>query len=402
MHTWWLGCFPLRVCSYVALTLVMVQLTILSVTLYLHRSQAHRSCDFHPALAHVFRFWIWFTTSMLTNEWVAIHRCHHARVETEEDPHSPWVHGIWNVLFRGAAIYSRAAKNKEIVKKYSHGTPKDWIEKAVYQKHQTLGVKLLLVLHVWCFGVVGLVMWGVQMVWIPLHAAGVINGLGHYLGYRNFQTQDKSTNLYSFACWIGGEELHNNHHAFPDSARFSVKWYELDLGYAVLRVLSWCKLASIKRLAPELNQKTIDSCKTMLARWKLLVANRLRVLDRYHAEVLLPMFYTHAQKTGLVAGKQAKRLRAALMQSKYTLSEKDYQAMHTVIAQSNVLQKTRLFYEKLEMICNKTQAGQKEMQRLLKEWCMEAKKSGIQSLQMYSAWVEQAFVAPDLGKGVYT
>jgi stearoyl-CoA desaturase (delta-9 desaturase) len=227
-------------------TLVMVQITIACVTLYLHRSQAHRSVQFHPAVAHFMRFWLWLTTGMVTKQWVAIHRKHHQASDTELDPHSPQVYGIWRVLFGGALLYAKAARNKILIQELGHGTPNDWIEEKLYTPHSRLGILLMLIIDLVLFGPVGFVVWGVQMLWIPFWAAGVINGLSHWWGYRNTDTKDTSRNLWPWAVWIGGEELHNNHHANGASADFRQRNWEFDIGWMYIKILEFCRLARIR------------------------------------------------------------------------------------------------------------------------------------------------------------
>jgi stearoyl-CoA desaturase (delta-9 desaturase) len=228
-------------------TLVMVQITIACVTLYLHRSQAHRAVQFHPAVAHFMRFWLWMTTGMITKEWVAIHRKHHQSADTEEDPHSPKQHGIWRVLFGGAFLYHRASKNKILVRDLGMGTPDDWIEENLYTPHSRLGILLMLIIDLVLFGPWGFVVWGVQMIWIPFWAAGVINGAAHWWGYRNYDVKDTSRNLWPWAIWIGGEELHNNHHGDGASAKFSKKRWEFDIGWFYIFILEKLRLAKVRQ-----------------------------------------------------------------------------------------------------------------------------------------------------------
>ena len=229
-------------------TLVMVQITIACVTLYLHRSQAHRSVTFHPAIEHFMRFWLWMTTGMVTKEWVAIHRKHHQACERPGDPHSPYVYGIWRVLFGGAWLYVQAKQNSDMVRQYGVGTPDDWIERNIYSRWPVLGIWIMLAIDVLLFGWWGFVVWGVQMIWIPFWAAGVINGLGHWWGYRNTDTRDRSRNLLPWAIWIGGEELHNNHHHQPASAKLSEKWWEIDVGWIYIKILRLFRLAKVRSL----------------------------------------------------------------------------------------------------------------------------------------------------------
>lgn len=228
-------------------TIVMTHITILCVTLYLHRSQAHKTVTFHPLVSHFMRFWLWFTTGMVTKEWVAIHRKHHQKCELPGDPHSPHVFGIWNVLFGGAFLYAKASKDKVLVSSYGVGTPVDWIERNIYTPHSRLGISLLFMLNIMLFGWIGIIIWLVQMIWIPFWAAGVINGVGHWFGYRNFKTKDRSKNIFPFGVVVGGEELHNNHHQAPASAKLSAKWFEIDIGWLWIRMLTFLNLATLRK-----------------------------------------------------------------------------------------------------------------------------------------------------------
>ena len=227
-------------------TLIATHITIACVTLYLHRSQAHRSVVFHPAIEHFMRAWLWLTTGMVTRQWVAIHRKHHRYSDREGDPHSPWVYGIWQVLFRGAMLYHEASKDKDMVGTYGRGTPADWLERNIYSAHSRLGIGILLVLNTLVFGWWGPVIWLVQMAWIPFWAAGVVNGLAHWWGYRNGETRDLSRNISPWGIVIGGEELHNNHHLAPASARLSQRWWEFDIGWMYICILKTLRLATVK------------------------------------------------------------------------------------------------------------------------------------------------------------
>ena len=227
-------------------TLIATHITIVAVTLFLHRSQAHRSVQFHPAVAHFFRFWLWLTTGMVTKQWVAVHRKHHRFSDEPGDPHSPHVYGIKQVFFKGAVLYHAASKDKVMVDTYGVGTPADWVEHNLYSAHSRLGIGILLVLNIIVFGWIGAIIWGVQMIWIPFWAAGVVNGVGHWWGYRNGETKDRSRNIVPWGIVIGGEELHNNHHLDPASARLSRRWWEFDIGYMYIRLLSALRLATVK------------------------------------------------------------------------------------------------------------------------------------------------------------
>jgi len=236
--SWW---------GYAVYVLVMTHITIAAVTLYLHRHSAHRALEFHPVVSHFFRFWLWLTTGMRTKEWTAVHRKHHARVETPEDPHSPQIVGIWKVLFSGTELYKKEAANADTLRRFGEGTPDDWLERRLYTPHNMFGLGIMLAVDVVLFGAIGVTLWAVQMAWIPFFAAGVINGVGHYWGYRTFDTPDASRNIVPWGILIGGEELHNNHHMHPTSARLSNRWWEFDIGWLYIRILAALGLARVKR-----------------------------------------------------------------------------------------------------------------------------------------------------------
>ena len=244
------GIYDLPWWGYVVVTLILTHITIAGVTIFLHRHQAHRALELHPVVSHFFRFWLWLTTGMVTKEWAAVHRKHHAKCETADDPHSPQMQGIDKVLWEGAELYREETRKQETLDKYGHGTPNDWIERNLYSKYTRLGITLMLFINFALFGFLGITVWGIQMLWIPLFAAGVINGIGHYWGYRTFQTEDASRNIVPWGILIGGEELHNNHHAYGSSARLSNRWFEFDIGWLYIRIMEILGLAEVKRLAP--------------------------------------------------------------------------------------------------------------------------------------------------------
>lgn len=266
--------------GYIVVTLVLTHITIASITIFLHRHQAHRALDLHPIPSHFFRFWLWLTSGMVTKEWAAIHRKHHAKCETLDDPHSPQIYGIKKVLLEGSELYRKESKNLETLDRYGHGTPDDWIERNVYTKHSVAGVASMLIIDVVLFGPIGITIWAVQMLWTPVMAAGVINGVGHYWGYRNFRAEDASRNIVPWGILIGGEELHNNHHAYPTSAQLSNKWFEFDIGWMYIRILEMMGLAKVKKIAPKLNlneSKTACDLDTLQA----VIAHRYEVLAKY-------------------------------------------------------------------------------------------------------------------------
>src|SRR5688572_7167939 len=269
--SWW---------QIVLYTLVTTHITIASVTIFLHRAQAHRAMDLHAIPSHFFRFWLWLRTGMVTKEWVAIHRKHHAKCETVDDPHSPVTRGIETVLWRGAEMYRAEAKNMETISKFGLGTPDDWIERNLYTRFSWQGVGLMLILNVSLFGAIGLAVWAVQMLWIPITAAGIINGIGHYWGYRNFEAADASRNVSPWGIIIGGEELHNNHHTYPTSAKLSVKPYEFDIGWAYIRAMEMIGWAKVRKTVPTLklgSVKPVADSQTLEA----VIANRYEVMAKY-------------------------------------------------------------------------------------------------------------------------
>ena len=277
------GLWDLSFWGYVGVTLLLTHITIASVTIFLHRHQAHRSLDLHPLPSHFFRFWLWMTTGMVTKEWAAIHRKHHAKCETPEDPHSPQTRGLSTVFWTGAELYRAESENAETMTKYGHGTPDDWIERNVYTRFSVLGVSLMLIIDVVLFGALGAAVWALQMAWIPVTAAGIINGIGHYWGYRNFECQDASTNISPWGILIGGEELHNNHHTYPTSAKLSVKPYEFDIGWLYIRILSALGLAHVKKRPPRIAYGDVKPADVNTL--EAIIANRYEVMAGYAREV---------------------------------------------------------------------------------------------------------------------
>jgi stearoyl-CoA desaturase (delta-9 desaturase) len=369
--------------GYVVVTLVLTQITIAAVTIYLHRAQAHRALALHPLVAHFFRFWLWLTTGMVTKEWVAIHRKHHARCETEEDPHSPQILGINAVLWRGAELYREAAKQEATVKDYGHGTPDDWLERRVYGRHAVLGLGLMLVADVVLFGVYGITMWAVQMIWIPLFAAGVINGLGHYWGYRNFEVADASTNLTNIAFFIGGEELHNNHHAYPSSAKFSSKWWEFDIGWLYIRLMSWLGLAKVKKVAPRpviLRGKTRVDMDTLRA----VIVSRMHIMARYAKNVTLPVFKEQLRRADSQYRQLLKQARQALLREDNRVSPVQRRSLERALSQNEALQTVYEYRRRLQALWGRTYSSHEKLLAALQEWCQQAETTGIQVLEDFA------------------
>jgi stearoyl-CoA desaturase (delta-9 desaturase) len=377
------GLLDLAPWQIVTATLAMTHLTIVGVTLYLHRAQAHRALRLHPAVAHLFRFWLWLTTGMVTRQWVAVHRKHHAHCETERDPHSPQVVGIRTVLWRGAELYMAAAKRGDDVERYGHGTPDDWLERNLYTRFSWYGIGVMLVLDLLLFGIYGLTVWAVQMLWIPVLAAGVINGVGHYWGYRNFETPDASTNIVPWGILIGGEELHNNHHAFPSSARLSMRRWEFDLGWLYIRLLSWLRLARVKRLAPAprfIEGKRNVDLDTLTA----LLVGRMHVIRRFSLDVLRPVTREALCMEGQPCRMSARRAARMLAHTWTQLDEGGRCRLEQLLAQSRELQVVYQFRERLRQIWERNAPSQEALLMQLQDWCHQAEHTGIQALERFS------------------
>ena len=368
--------------------LAMTHVTIACVTIYLHRSQAHRSVDLHPAVAHFFRFWLWLSTGMVTKEWVAIHRKHHAKCETEDDPHSPQTRGIKTVLLRGAELYRAEAKNLETSDKYGRGTPDDWIERNLYTRFSWQGVSLMLIINVALFGALGATVWAVQMLWIPINAAGIINGLGHWWGYRNFEAADASTNVSPWGIVIGGEELHNNHHTYPTSAKFSVKPFEFDIGWGYIRALELFGLAQVRKTVPQLKLgavKPVADSKTLEA----LIANRYEVMARY-AVGLRAACKTELAALQAAGVKNSARFAELRLAKRWLHRDADkippaVQAqVASVCAQHPVLAKLVAMREELRQLWTRTNVSAEQLVVDLQAWCHKAEQSGIATLQEFA------------------
>ena len=366
--------------------LVATQLTIMSVTLYLHRSQAHRAVDFHPVLAHFFRFWTWLTTSMITREWAAIHRKHHAKCETEEDPHSPQVKGIGMVFWRGVELYREARADRESIEKYGKGCPDDWIERNLYSRYPTMGPVLLLFVSFGLFGFAGVAMWALQMAWIPFWAAGVVNGLGHWWGYRNFETADTATNLTPWAVWIGGEELHNNHHAFPSSAKFALRKFEFDIGWSVIKLLQAVKLAKVLRVAPTLDVRpniAMPDGETL----KALLAIRFQAMTDYYRKVTLPALRASDDKL-------PRKLRKGLADGGRWLDDAKRARLQAWLAERPKMATLAEYRQRLQQVLDDRSHDAQTTLAKLHAWCVEAEASGNQALQQFSARLKGYALVP--------
>jgi stearoyl-CoA desaturase (delta-9 desaturase) len=379
----WFGFVLLPWWGYVLVTMVFTQLTIFAVTIYLHRCQAHRALALHPIISHLFRFWLWMTTGMVTKEWAAIHRKHHAKVETDEDPHSPVAKGIKEVFFRGAELYRAESKVGETMDRYGEGTPDDWIERHVYAKHSAKGVTAMLFINMGLFGFIGLAIWAIQMAWIPLFAAGVVNGIGHYWGYRNYESKDASRNIIPLGLFIGGEELHNNHHAYATSAKFSTKWWEFDIGWGVIRTLQLFGLAKPKRVVPQL---MIEPTKSQIDTdtIKALLLHRFQVMSRYACEVVMPALREEKKKASKASLSILARARTLLIRDKSFLKVSQQLRLASVLENFQSLRVIYQFRLRLQEIWGHSTASHKELLDSLQEWCHQAEATGIEALRKFS------------------
>ena len=362
------------------ITLLLTHITIASVTIFLHRCQAHRALDLHAIPSHFFRFWLWLTTGMVTKQWAAIHRKHHAKCETIDDPHSPQVLGIETVLSRGAELYRAEAKNQETIDKFGHGTPDDWIEKNLYSRFQWQGVALMLIIDVVLFGALGATVWAVQMLWIPITAAGVINGIGHYWGYRNYDCVDASRNVFPFGILIGGEELHNNHHTYATSAKLSNKWYEIDIGWVYIRILEIMGLATVKKLPPKpiLAKLTAASETTLQA----VIANRYEVMARYSKTLRQTFDAEVVHMRELASQYSDQHLWLYKDEAKLTANEKA-RLEELILTNKSV----RLMVEMrrdLSSLWERSHVTKEQLTTQLQAWCQRAEASGMTGLQDFS------------------
>ncbi len=376
----------------VLFTLALTHVTMISVTVFLHRHQAHRALDLHPIASHFFRFWLWLTTGQVTKEWASIHRKHHAKCEQAEDPHSPHVYGIKTVLLKGAELYRAESKNKETMARFGHGTPDDWIERNLYTRYSWQGVGLMMIIDLFLFGAAGLAVWAVQMAWTPITAAGIINGAAHYWGYRNFEAPDASTNISPWGIIIAGEELHNNHHTYPTSAKLSVKPYEFDIGWMYITIMQAVGLAKVKKTPPKAaygDIRPVADEKTLEA----LIANRYEIMATYAKGVRA------AARAELEAMKARSADAAVIKAAKHWMhrdEEKVPAAAASQLAQaraaSPVLDKMVTMREELRQLWLNTNVSREQLIKDLQAWCHRAEESGIAALREFSLKLRAAHV----------
>ena len=377
------GLLDIPIWGLVIYTLVLTHITIVAVTIFLHRCEAHHALDMHPAVRHFFRFWLFISTGIETKQWVAVHRKHHARVETAEDPHSPQVEGIRKLLLEGRELYVAGFRNPETVEKFGHGTPDDWLERNLYTRFSHRGFYFFLVFNTLMFGPLGITAFAIQMLWIPIFAAGVINGIGHYWGYRNYETEDASTNISPWGILIGGEELHNNHHAFASSAKFSAKPWEFDIGWLYIRIMEALRVATVKKvllkplLVPEKDLLDVDTVRA-------IVLNRFQVMSHYAKSVLAQV---HKEELRNVDGPQRsllKQAKALLISEESRLSEESKQRLENILCTSQALRTTYLYKQRLQELWQEQHASHERMLQSLQEWCRQAEATGIRALQDFA------------------
>ncbi len=366
--------------------LLLTHITIASVTIFLHRHQAHRALELHPVPSHFFRFWLWLTTGMVTRQWVAIHRKHHAKCETTDDPHSPQIKGLRKVLGQGAELYKVEAGNAETLDRYGKGTPDDWLERRLYSPYPYLGISLMLVINLLIFGPIGLTVWAIQMIWIPFFAAGVINGVGHYLGYRNAASPDASTNIVPWGILIGGEELHNNHHAWPGSAKLSYQRWEFDIGWLYIRLLQGLRLARVKRVSPPPMPLRLGSQNPDQDALRALLAQRMQLLARYGRKVMVKV---HREELRKLAGNRElksmfKRSKAYFLRDDASLDSQAQARIGEVLGRSEAMRTAYEYRQRLQAIWQETTAQPDKARQAIQQWCREAEASGNRYLQRFA------------------
>ena len=390
---WYNGLLDLSAWQLLAVTLLITHVTIVSVTVYLHRYSAHRALELHPALKHFFRFWLWLTTAQNTREWTAIHRKHHAKCETVDDPHSPVIKGLRTVLLTGAELYRAEAENPATLRIYGKNCPEDWVERNVYSRFPVGGIAIMAVIDLALFGVLGMTVWAVQMMWIPVWAAGVVNGLGHAIGYRNFECRDAATNLSPWGIIIGGEELHNNHHTYPNSAKLSVKPWEFDMGWAWIQLFSFFGLAKVQRVAP-IAHRVAGKGNLDMDTAMAILNNRFQIMAQYRKLVIAPLVKQELGKADASVRHHFRRAKALLSRETSLLDETHQARIQRLLEESQAL---KVIYEKriaLQQIWVKTSSNGHEMLDAIKQWVSDAEASGIQSLREFAEQLKTYSLRP--------
>jgi stearoyl-CoA desaturase (Delta-9 desaturase) len=375
----------ISVWGYIAYTLILTHITVMAVTLYLHRSQAHRSLDLSPIISHFLRFWLWLTTGIVTKEWVAIHRKHHSECETPDDPHSPQRVGLRKVLLEGTELYKEEAKNEQTLSRYGKNTPDDWVERKVYAYPivRSIGIFLMLGINIFLFGIPGLAIWAIQMMWIPFFAAGVVNGVGHFMGYRNFESPDASRNIFPIGLLMGGEELHNNHHTFAASAKLSVRRWEFDIGWFYIKILKALKLAHVHRSVPKIS---LNYSKTTFDHdsLKAIIGNRFHVLHDYWREVVIPIVNDEKQFLYNQGKSSIRGCGKLLVRESSIIKQEEQNFLQAMLKAKCSFRTVYHFRLKLQEIWQTTHANQQELFELVNRWCKQAEATGIAVLQNFA------------------
>ena len=390
---WYYGLLDLSAWQLVGITLLMTHVTIVSVTVYLHRYSAHRALELNGALKHFFRFWLWLTTAQNTREWTAVHRKHHAKCETPDDPHSPVYKGLGTVLRKGAELYREEARNPETLRIYGKNCPDDWIERNLYSRYKLGGIALMAVIDLLLFGTIGITIWAVQMMWIPFWAAGVVNGLGHALGYRNFECRDAATNLVPWGIVIGGEELHNNHHTYPNSAKLSVKRWEFDMGWAWIRLFCLLRLAKVQRVAP-IAHRVAGKASLDMDTAMAILNNRFQIMAQYRKLVIGPLVKQELARVDASVRHHFRRAKRLLSRETSLLEDRHHVRIESMLAHSQAL---KTIYEKrlaLQQIWARTSANGHDMLSAMKDWIHEAETSGIHALRDFAAQLKTYSLRP--------
>ncbi|MBK4990537.1 MULTISPECIES: delta-9 fatty acid desaturase DesA [Pseudomonas] len=390
---WYNGLLDLSAWQLVGITLLMTHVTIVSVTVYLHRYSAHRALELNAGLKHFFRFWLWLTTAQNTREWTAVHRKHHAKCETPDDPHSPVYKGLGTVLRKGAELYREEARNPDTLRIYGKNCPDDWLERNVYSRYKLGGIALMAVIDLLLFGTAGITIWAVQMMWIPFWAAGVVNGLGHAVGYRNFECRDAATNLVPWGIVIGGEELHNNHHTYPNSAKLSVRRWEFDMGWAWIRLFCLLRLAKVQRVAP-IAHRVAGKASLDMDTAMAILNNRFQIMAQYRKLVIGPLVKQELARVDASVSHHFRRAKRLLSRETSLLEDRHHVRIESMLAHSQAL---KTIYEKrlaLQQIWARTSANGHDMLAAMKDWVHEAETSGIHALREFAAQLKTYSLRP--------
>ncbi len=382
-YEWWYGIIGFSILWPILFVALTTHTTFIAITLYLHRHSAHRALDLHPALCHFFRFFLWISTGMVTREWTAVHRRHHAKTETEEDPHSPVIFGLFNIIRKGSEYY-RDGIDEETIRKYGKGTPDDWVERNIYSRFTWAGVALFAVIDILLFGITGVIVWAVQMIWTPFWAAGIVNGVGHAWGYRNFETQDASKNIVPVGILVCGEELHNNHHTYPNSARFSFKPWEFDLGWQYIRALRFLRLARPLHTGPVVEQVSGKSIIDMDTLWAV-VNDRFSVMARYAEDVVKPIVRSEKQDANGPIRRLLRGARRILCSHELVLRDREINKIDEIIRHSPQLKVIYDLHEELNSLWAKRTGSGEELLSAFKRWCARAEATGVEVLRSFVA-----------------